>query len=157
MSALVDPHLSVRSMEEEDLSQVMRIEVASYDYCWTEKIFRDCMKSGYCCLVLIDNDDAVFGYSVLMIGAGESHVLNICISQDYRSQGWARHLMSEMIEFSERLKCTEMFLEVRPSNPVAYALYQSLGFNDVGMRPGYYKTRSGREDAIVMAKSIAFF
>lgn len=157
MSALVDPHLSVRSMEVEDLSQVMRIEEASYDFCWTEKIFRDCLKSSYCCLVLIDSDDAVFGYSVLMIGADESHVLNLCISDSHRSKGWARHLMMEMIDFSERLKCTDMFLEVRPSNPIAYALYQSLGFNDVGMRPGYYKVHGGREDAIVMAKSIGFY
>ena len=151
---MVDQDLIVRSMEQEDLEQVMRIEESSYDFCWTQKIFRDCMQNGYCCLVLTNKEDDLFGYAVLMIGAGESHVLNICISHSHRGQGWARHLMLEMIDFSERLQCSDMFLEVRPSNPVAYGLYQSLGFNDVGMRPGYYKAHGGREDAIVMAKSL---
>ncbi len=156
MLELVDPHLYVRSMEVEDLVQIIRIEEASYEFCWTEKIFRDCMKSGYCCLVLADNDN-VFGYAVLMIGAGESHVLNICISNTHRAKGWARHLMMEMIDFSVCLQCNDMFLEVRPSNPIAYGLYQSLGFNDVGMRTDYYKARNGREDAIVMAMSLEAF
>lgn len=152
-----DTHLIVRSMEEEDILQVMSIEKESYDFCWTEKIFRDCMKSGYCCLVLVDKDDNVFGYAVLMIGVGESHVLNICVTNSHRGRGWARHIMLEMIDFSQRVKCSDMFLEVRPSNPIAYGLYQSLGFNDVGMRPGYYKANGGREDAIVMAKSLELF
>lgn len=154
MAALVDSHLIVRSMEKADISQVMCIEEASYDFCWTEKIFHDCMKSGYCCLVLSDKDDDIFGYAILMIGVGESHVLNICITNTHRGKGWARYMMLEMIDFSQRLRCHDMFLEVRPSNAIAYDLYQSLGFNEVGMRPDYYKAHGGREDAIVMAKSL---
>ncbi len=43
-----------------------------------------------------------------------------------------------------------VFLEVRPSNPVAQKLYASIGFNDIGRRPRYYPARDGREDALVM-------
>jgi ribosomal-protein-alanine N-acetyltransferase len=48
-----------------------------------------------------------------------------------------------------------VFLEVRPSNTAAVALYESLGFNEIGMRPGYYKTENGeREDALMMAYTL---
>jgi ribosomal-protein-alanine N-acetyltransferase len=47
-----------------------------------------------------------------------------------------------------------MFLEVRPSNPNAIKLYQSLGFNEIGRRKDYYPARKGREDALVMARII---
>ena len=59
--------------------------------------------------------------------------------------------MHEMIDICRRTGAADLFLEVRPSNPVAQGLYRSLGFNEVGVRPGYYKAKNGREDAIVMA------
>ena len=45
-----------------------------------------------------------------------------------------------------------VFLEVRTSNVTAYNLYESLGFNEIGVRPGYYPAYIGREDALVLAK-----
>lgn len=150
MVAAIDRWLRVRVMEEEDLSQVMRIERAGYDFCWSEQIFRDCLRAGYCCLVLAEDDD-VFGYCVLMVGPYEGHVLNICLDESVQGKGWARHLMHEMIDICRRTGAADLFLEVRPSNPVAQGLYRSLGFNEVGVRPGYYKAKNGREDAIVMA------
>ncbi|MCB1756462.1 MAG: ribosomal protein S18-alanine N-acetyltransferase [Gammaproteobacteria bacterium] len=153
MVAAFDNNFYVRLMEPEDLPQVMAIEKASYDFCWSERIFRDCMRVGYCCLVLADHDE-VHGYAILMIGPQEAHVLNICIEECWRGRGWARQLMYEMIDFSAHNGCRELFLEVRPSNPVAYGLYDSMGFNEIGRRANYYKAHGGREDAIVMAMSL---
>jgi ribosomal-protein-alanine N-acetyltransferase len=48
-------------------------------------------------------------------------------------------------------RAERVFLEVRPSNPRAIALYHDLGFNEIGRRPGYYPAANGREDALVMA------
>ncbi len=145
--------LYIRQMEAEDIDQVMKIEKASYDFCWTRGIFFDCIKSGYHCLVLADHDD-VYGYAILIVGLEEAHILNICISKHIRGQGWARFLMQNIIDLCTSTKSDELFLEVRPSNPVAIGLYHSLGFNEVDIRPGYYKTKDGREDAIVMVRSI---
>ena len=153
MVAVLDNQYTVRLMEEEDLDQVIAIEEASYEFCWTRKIFADCLRAGYTCLVLTDQEE-VLGYGILLIGPQESHVLNVCIAEPIRGLGWARHMMREMIDMSIRCKCLELYLEVRPSNPVAYGLYESLGFNEVGLRPNYYKARDGREDAIVMALSL---
>lgn len=153
MVAAFDNDFCVRLMEEEDLPQIMAIETASYEFCWNERIFRDCMRVGYCCLVLADHD-VIHGYGILMVGPQEAHVLNICIENLSRGQGWARHMMLEMIDFSAGADCSELFLEVRPSNPVAFGLYESLGFNEIGRRPNYYKAHGGREDAIVMALTL---
>lgn len=153
MAAVIDKPCSVRLMEEEDLDQVLKIEQASYEFCWSRKIFADCMRAGYCCLVLTECE-AVMGYGILMVGPQEAHVLNVCISEEFRGQGWARHMMLEMVDVSILAKCEEMYLEVRPSNPVAVGLYTSLGFNEIGTRPNYYKSHNGREDAIVMALTL---
>ncbi|HBR98260.1 MAG TPA: ribosomal-protein-alanine N-acetyltransferase [Gammaproteobacteria bacterium] len=153
MAAAIEASLLVRAMEEDDLDRVMVIEEASYEFCWTRRIFADCLRVGYTCLVLAQ-DEEVYGYGVLMLGPQEAHVLNVCIAESLRGQGWARHLMHELTDVSIRSGCRELFLEVRPSNPIALNLYTSLGFHEIGMRPGYYKTQSGREDAIVMAMSL---
>ncbi len=150
MAAVFDNAFYIRLMEHEDLEQVMIIERTSYDFSWNERIFRDCMKAGYCCLVLADHD-VVHGYGILMVGPQEAHVLNICIQKEFRGQGWARHLMLELIDIATRSKCLELYLEVRPSNVIALGLYRSMGFNEIGLRPNYYKAHGGREDAIVMA------
>ena len=47
-----------------------------------------------------------------------------------------------------------VFLEVRPSNAAAIALYHAEGFNEIGRRPRYYPAKGGREDALVMAKEL---
>ncbi len=154
MAAVIDKPCSVRLMEDEDLDQVLKIEQASYEFCWSRKIFADCMRAGYCCLVLTECE-TVMGYGILMVGPQEAHVLNVCISEEYRGQGWARHLMLEMVDVSILAKCEEVYLEVRPSNPIAVGLYTSLGFNEIGTRPNYYKSHGGREDAIVMALTLA--
>jgi ribosomal-protein-alanine N-acetyltransferase len=59
-----------------------------------------------------------------------------------------------MLERARQLTAETVFLEVRPSNPAAYHLYISMGFNEVGTRRGYYPAKSGREDATIMAKEL---
>ena len=82
-------------------------------------------------------------------GAGEAHILNICIRGDLRGQGLGRKLMHFLLERARAAQMQDIFLEVRPSNPTAIALYVSLGFQQVGMRKAYYQAIGGREDALV--------
>jgi ribosomal-protein-alanine N-acetyltransferase len=85
----------------------------------------------------------------------EATVLNLCISPDERKQGLGGKFMRHIIETAQDRKAESVFLEVRPSNTAAVALYESLGFNEIGMRPGYYKTENGeREDALMMAYTL---
>ena len=141
--------VSIRVMTEDDVSAVMRIERDSYQFPWTEGIFRDCLRVGYTCRVAEADGDMV-GYAVMSAGAGEAHILNLCVRQDARCVGIGRQLINYMLNRARMAGMEDAFLEVRPSNTVAARLYQSLGFQQVGTRRGYYPAAGGREDASVL-------
>ena len=93
----------------------------------------------------------IAGYGILSVGAGEAHVLNLCVAAVWRSQGLGRYLLRRLLDIARWNGAERVFLEVRPSNPLAKTLYESAGFAEIGRRPRYYPARDGREDAIVMA------
>lgn len=144
--------MRLRKMRSSDLPGVMAIERANYQFPWGEDIFRDCFRANYSCWVC-EEQDAVLGYSILAMGVGEAHVLNICVAPDEQGQGIGRKMLENLIE-EARGRAETMFLEVRPSNTVALALYQNMGFNEIGIRKGYYPAENGREDAIMLALQI---
>ncbi len=144
--------MRLRKMRSSDLSGVMAIERANYQFPWGEDIFRDCFKANYNCWVCAE-DDNVLGYCILSMAVGEAHVLNICVSPAEQGQGIGRKMLEHLIE-TARGQAETMFLEVRPSNTVAIALYQDVGFNEIGIRKGYYEAENGREDAIMLALQI---
>ncbi len=145
--------VSLRPMSESDLAAIMAIEQRAYEYPWTETIFQDCLRVGYCCWIGVNGEEVV-GYAVMSVGGGEAHLLNICVSPEFRRQGLGRRLLDHMLEAALEHQSDTVFLEVRVSNLAAIRLYQGLGFNEVGMRKGYYPTPAGREDAIILARSL---
>lgn len=150
VAILKEPYAELRPMRAEDLDQVTAIEIAAYEYPWTHAIFRDCLRAGYDCCVLAEAVE-IIGYGVLSAGAGEAHVLNVCIAGDHQGEGHGKRLMQRLINLARWHQVERIFLEVRPSNTRAMALYDQLGFNEIGKRPNYYPAKRGREDAIVMA------
>ena len=150
MVAVIKPVIQVRGMRAEDLAAVSAMENISYDFPWSAGIFSDCVKAGHPCWVLCVDAD-IAGYGILSMGAGEAHVLNLCIGPAYRGRGLGRHLLVRLLDIARWNGAERVFLEVRPSNPLAKALYESVGFSEIGRRPRYYPARNGREDAIVMA------
>ena len=137
-----------RPMTEADVPQVMDIEFDAYPFPWSEQIFRDCLRVGYHCVV-VDGPQGLCGYGVMSTGAGEAHVLNVCVGRALRGRGAGRALMHAMLDHARNAGVELVFLEVRPSNRVAIALYESMGFERIGLRPGYYQASWGREDAFV--------
>lgn len=148
------PAIEIRPMHELDVPVIVAIERAAYQFPWNEGIFRDCLRVGYVCrLVEVDRDIA--GYGIMSIGAGEAHILNVCVRDDYRGRGIARRLLLYLIESARSAGMYEAFLEVRPSNVVAAGLYHSLQFEQVGVRRGYYQATNGREDAAVLRRVLS--
>jgi len=145
--------INIRPMREEDIGGVMIIENEVCDFPWTPGIFSDCIKVGYTCSVLEENDE-ILGYGLLSVTAGEGHILNICLQPKRQRQGLGTRLMKHLLEQAQILKSDTVYLEVRVSNKGAYDLYRKLGFNVVGHRKDYYPSTTGREDAIVLAKSL---
>jgi ribosomal-protein-alanine N-acetyltransferase len=154
MVAVAQPATQVRVMRAEDLAVVSALEQLSYEFPWSAGIFGDCLRAGHSCWVLCV-DTVVVGYGILSMGAGEAHVLNLCMDPAHRGQGLGRHLLRRLLDVARWNGAGRVFLEVRPSNPLAKTLYESVGFKEIGRRPRYYPAREGREDAIVMALEIA--
>jgi [ribosomal protein S18]-alanine N-acetyltransferase len=141
----------IRPMHELDIPMVAAIEKAAYQFPWSEGIFRDCLRVGYVCSI-IDIADEMAGYGIMSVGAGEAHILNVCIRDDYRSRGLARKVLTYLLQRARSAGMQEAFLEVRPSNLAATRLYHSVGFEQVGIRRGYYQATVGREDAAVLRR-----
>ena len=142
-----------RPMALTDIDAVVKVERASYVFPWSEGIFRDCVRVGYVCRV-IEWQGEVSGYGIMSLGAGEAHILNICVRNDLRDRGIARALMHALLQHAEDLEMRNIFLEVRPSNPAAIHLYESMGFILIGRRKGYYQATGGREDALVYSMGL---
>ena len=155
MSAVVLQPLPVlRPMRELDLPSVLSIERASYEFPWNEAIFRDCLRVGYHCLVY-SNHRRLQGYGIMSMGAGECHLLNICIHPDHRTQGLGSNLISHLLKVARQAFARVALLEVRLSNKIAYELYCRMGFNEIGVREDYYPARRGREDALLLARELS--
>lgn len=140
----------LRPMREGDLDEVDAIEAVAYPFPWSPGIFRDCMRAGYECWTYEDGE-RVIGYGILSVAAGEAHLLNVCIDPQRQGHGLGRRLVSRMLDLARWQRAQRIFLEVRPSNAAALALYLDMGFAEVGRRKGYYPAAEGREDAIVMS------
>lgn len=140
-------------MTEADLDGIMAIELRAYPYPWTVGIFRDCIRAGHHCWVL-DREGSLCGYGVLSIAACEAHLLNVCVAPEFQGRGLGRRLLARMVDLARWHRAQRVFLEVRPSNAAAMSLYESVGFNEIGRRPGYYPASNGREDALVMAMEL---
>lgn len=141
---------TLRPMREDDLDAVLAVEQRAYPFPWTRGIFRDCLHAGYPAWVL-QRDGELIGYAVLSIAADEAHVLNVCVAPEAQGEGHGRRLLRALLQLARAHGAQRVFLEVRPSNAVAIALYHAEGFNEIGRRPRYYPAIGGREDAIVMA------
>ena len=142
-----------RPMTEDDVDEIMCIEPHIYSHPWTRGNFVDSLISGYSSWVLLDQTRIV-GYALMMMVLDEAHLLNLSIAQAYQKRGLGRLLLEHMITIAKRHSAANMFLEVRPSNISAIALYENIGFNEMAVRRGYYPAQNGREDAVLMGLAL---
>lgn len=153
MSAVLKPQPAFRPLVERDLPAVMAIERDLYEYPWSPGNFRDSLAAGYSCWAMAA-PHGLLGYAVLMLGAGEAHLLNLSIARDAQRRGHGTRLLRHLLGVTRRYGATRLFLEVRPSNVAGRALYARSGFAEVGVRRGYYPARAGREDALVLSVAL---
>jgi ribosomal-protein-alanine N-acetyltransferase len=142
--------LRLRPMREDDVPQVIQIEEAATAYPWTEVNYHDCLRMGYCAWVF-EVGGWIGAYGMMSVEAGESHILNLGVRPDLQGRGLGRRMLEQLLEVARGHGAERMFLEVRPSNPVAIQLYQKAGFTEIGQRKDYYPADDGREDALVLS------
>ena len=154
MSAILkEPALEFRPMQERDLPEVVAIEKQSYPHPWTQIIFDDCLHAGYSCWVCGRNG-VIEAYGIISMALGEAHLLNICVREESRQQGIGRKMLRHVVGLARRHNTDVVFLEVRPSNTPARALYEDEGFNELGNRRDYYPAGDHREDALILARTL---
>ena len=154
MSAVLKDIPRLDPMAERDLDEVMAVESAIYTHPWTRGNFADSLRAGYECRVLRLGPE-LLGYFVLMVAAAEGHLLNLSIAAAHQRAGHGAWLLAQAAELARKLRARSLFLEVRPSNRGAQALYTRFGFRKVAVRRGYYPAHTGREDALVLALPLA--
>jgi len=143
-----------RTATEGDLAAIMALERAVFpEDAWSEDAMRaELAHAGGRYAVAVGEADEVLGYAGLRVAGAQADIQTIAVAPSARRQGIGRALIVELLEEARGRGATEVFLEVRADNASARALYESLGFREIGVRPRYY---SGRVDAVVMRLPLA--
>lgn len=137
------------------VDELHAIELRGYPHPWSAKIMQDTFKAGTACWALLDAQGRVLAYAFFSIAVGEAQLLNLCVDPDHHGKGFGRQMMQHLMQVAQDEFCTILLLEVRRSNTAARRLYESLGFNTLGVRKGYYPNGAGAtEDALVMGYEI---
>jgi len=150
---MIDPELTFRQMALEDISAVIQLENEVYQFPWTDRIFKDCIRVGYDCW-LAHLENTVVAHAVISIAAGESHILNLSVTRNHQGKGIGKQFIQFLLNIARNKRAQIMMLEVRPSNIRAINCYSSAGFNEIGCRKDYYPAPNGKEDALLFAKQI---
>ena len=135
------------------LPQVLEIEQRAYPWPWSEGMFVDSLRNGHLCYHLSEQD-RILGYIVVLVTAGECHILNICVDPNHQGKGCGRRLLEHALAAASDLGAEDAFLEVPVSNDPAIKLYERHGFQQVGGRRHYYPAGDQREDALVYRRQL---
>lgn len=149
MSAVLKDQPGLCKMGMADLDEVLAIEHAVYTHPWTRGNFVDSLNAGYHCHTYRLGDE-LLGYFAMIVAVGEAHLLNLSIAPSRQRQGLGTVLLGEVIRMARTRGAQHVFLEVRPSNLPAIALYEASGFKRIAERRGYYPAHGGREDALIL-------
>ncbi|HEV7390396.1 MAG TPA: ribosomal protein S18-alanine N-acetyltransferase [Burkholderiales bacterium] len=136
-------------MTEADIEAVVAIENVIHAHPWTSANFKDSLAAGYECWIAWHARE-VAAYGVLLVAAGEGHLLNLSVATPWQRKGLGSEFASFFIKLGRDYDAARIYLEVRPSNAAARALYAGKGFAEVGTRRDYYPAPDGREDALIM-------
>ncbi|SEM67498.1 ribosomal protein S18-alanine N-acetyltransferase [Nitrosomonas marina] len=139
----------IRKMRESDLRHIILIEREIFLFPWSLENFADSIRAGYLCSVM-EASNTLLGYSILLLGPDEAHVLTLGIGAQWQKKGLGEKMLRYLIQQSGENNAKSVLLDVRESNHGAARLYKQLGFKQIATRKGYYPAMCGREDALVM-------
>jgi len=146
---------SIRDATPADLDAIMTIEHAVFPAdAWPAETMRSELASRHGrYLVALDGENAIVGYAGLRVVGDQGDIQTIAVAPAARRLGIARAMLGELLGEADRRRAADVFLEVRADNPGAIALYESLGFARLAVRPRYYPGASPADppvDAVVM-------
>ena len=135
-------------MNESHVVQVAALEKICFSDPWSENSVASELKNPLSCWLVAEEDGLVAGYVGSQTVIDESDMMNVAVHPDHRRKGIAEALVTELVEALKKRESRCLTLEVRASNEPAKALYEKLGFVQVGRRKNYY--RNPKEDALIL-------
>ena len=141
--------MNILSMEERHLAALAEIERACFHAPWSETMLREELGKGI--FLVAEQDGRTAGYVGCQTVLDEGYITNVAVSPDFRRQGIAKALITELIEQAKAKRLAFVTLEVRESNAAARALYAGAGFQPVGIRKNFYSNPT--ENAVLMTIS----
>ncbi len=142
--------IAYETMKDTHVPQIAELETVCFSDPWSEKSVASELTNPLSLWLVAMDGETVAGYIGSQAVEGEADVMNIAVHPDYRRRGIARELVNRLVTALAERKNYSLALEVRQSNAPAIALYESLGFHQVGMRPNYY--RNPRENGLIFKK-----
>ena len=142
--------MMIVSMNESHVAQVAELEKTCFSDPWSEKSVASELNNPLSCWLVAEEDGVVAGYVGSQTVMDESDMMNVAVHPDHRRNGIAERLVMELAEALKKRGSHCLTLEVRASNEPAKALYEKLGFRQVGLRKNYY--RNPKEDALILRK-----
>ena len=142
--------MTITKMTNVHVLQIAELEKLCFNDPWSEKSIASELNNRLSCWLVALDGDSVVGYVGSQTVLGESDMMNIAVHPDYRKQGVATDLIQSLIDALSEQGSHSLMLEVRQTNEPAKRLYESLGFETVGIRKNYY--RNPREDALILRK-----
>lgn len=137
-------------MAQQHVAQVAQLEQRCFSEPWSERSVAEELNNPLSLWLVCVEDDQVLGYVGSQTVLGETDMMNIAVSPECRRKGIGEGLIVSLVEQLKKRESRCLSLEVRASNAAAIALYEKLGFHQVGRRPNYY--RNPREDALILRK-----
>lgn len=144
------PKFHIREAMLDDLESIWSIESAVFGRdAWSRDLLCEELTAAHRhYLVLVDDTGTVCGYGGLLSVGTEGDIQTLATDERVRGNGQGRRIIVALLDEARRAGVREVFLEVRADNPVAKSLYESLGFDEIGIRPHYYQPDG--IDAVVM-------
>ena len=139
-------------MEHHHVMQVAALEKQCFSDPWSENSVASELNNPLSLWLVAVDDENLAGYVGSQTVMDETDMMNIAVDEGYRRQGIAQLLVEALVERLKKMDSRCLTLEVRISNTPAIALYEKLGFAQVGKRPNYY--RNPKEDALILRKGL---
>ena len=137
----------IKELTKEIVPALVALEKVCFTHPWTETMFTGDLESPLTVYFGVFSNDKLVAYMEMWCVADEGQITNVAVHPDYRRSGLAKTLIETLISIAKEKQLTSLTLEVREHNEAAIALYETMGFQLVGRRKGYYE---GKEDALLM-------
>lgn len=138
-------------LSDKEEQQLNEVEQQCFHGSWTKEMLLEEVNNPLCAVVTAERSGSIVGFALGKIVADEAELYQIGVLPAYRRQHIGNELLTALHEKMRERGAVCCFLEVRSRNTAAAALYESLGYEKISVRKGYY----GDDDAVIYKLSFA--